>query len=256
MTTIHWPIYLAASIPVSLFALAGWIFSLARNQTNHIDAMWPLFIGMSAYIYALFTYDLHARTLLVLVLVTCWALRLCAHLSWRAVYLHLDQRHRLLANKLQPGYWLKSLYHLFLLYGFLAWLVSIPLFAAIQHRASLGGVDLLGTVLVLAGLFFETIADWQLLQFRNQQDNETNVYSQGLWGYCRHPNYFGELSVWTGFYLIALSAGAWWSVVSLMVMVYLIFWGSGIPLLESGMTMRKPGYSQYQKTTNLILPYK
>ena len=134
--TIQWPIYLAASIPVSLFALAGWIFSLARNQTNHVDAMWPLFIGMSAYVYALFVYDLHTRTVLVLILVTVWAVRLCAHLCARIVYLPLDQRHQSLAKTLQPAYWFKSLYHLFLLYGFLAWLVSMPLFAAIQRQSA------------------------------------------------------------------------------------------------------------------------
>ncbi len=256
MTTIHWPIYLAASIPVSLFALAGWVFSLARNQANHIDAMWPLFIGMSAYVYALFTYDLHARAVLVLFLITVWALRLCAYLSWRIVYLPIDQRHQFLANQLQPAYWFKSLYHLFLLYGFLAWLVSIPLFAAIQESASLSMWDLVGTFFVLAGLIFETIADWQLLQFRKQQDNPSTVFSRGLWSYCRHPNYFGELCVWVGFYLIALSTGAWWSVISLVVMVYLIFFGSGIQLLESSMKTSKSGYLQYQQTTNLILPYK
>lgn len=256
MTTIHWPIYLAASMPVSLLALAGWLFSLARNQANHIDAMWPLFIGMSAYVYALFTYDLHARAVLVLLLISLWTLRLCAYLSWRVVYLPMDKRHQLLNNKLQPGYWLKSLYHLFLLYGFLAWLVSMPLFAAIQDSASLTLWDVTGAVFVMAGLIIETIADWQLHQFRKQKDTEITVLSQGLWSYCRHPNYFGELCVWTGFFLIALSTGAWWSVVSLVVMVYLIFYGSGIPLLESNMRVSKPDYLQYQQTTNLILPYK
>ncbi len=254
--TTHWPIYLAACIPVSVFALAGWILSLARNQATHIDAMWPLFIGMSAYVYALFVYDLHTRTLLTLTLITLWALRLCAHLCWRIVRLPIDQRHTILADKLQPGYWFKSLYHQFLVYGFLAWLVSMPLFAAIQHQSSLGILDVLGALLVLVGISFETVADWQLQQFRLQRDNAQKVLSDGLWAYCRHPNYFGELCVWTGFYLIALSTGAWWSIVSLIVMGYLLFFGSGIQIIEHNMATRKPAYANYQQTTNLILPYK
>lgn len=252
---IHWPIYFSASIPISLFALAGWILSLARNNTTHVDAMWPLFVGTSAYVYALFVYDLHPRALLTLLLVTLWALRLCAHLSWRSVSLPTDQRHQSLAIKLAPGYWLKSLYHLFLLYGFLAWLVSMPLFAAIQHPSELGLFDYLGSALVINGLIVETIADWQLSQFR-KQGHSAMVFSQGLWAYCRHPNYFGELCVWTGFFLVALSTGAWWSVISLGVIGYLIFWGSGIQALESYLPISKPDYRQYQQTTNLILPYK
>lgn len=254
--TIHWPIYLAACIPVSLLAIAGWALSLARNQTAHVDAMWPLFIGMSAYVYALFVYDLHVRTLLTLMLITLWALRLCAHLCWRIVHLPMDQRHQSLANKLQQGYWFKSLYHLFFLYGFLAWLVSMPLFAAIQDPSPLGLLDFLGTLLVLSGIGVEAVADWQLQQFRKQPRNAQNVLAHGLWAYCRHPNYFGELCVWTGFYLIALSTGAWWSVVSLIVIGYLLFFGSGIQSIEPSMVARKTGYSNYQRTTNLILPYK
>lgn len=254
--TTHWPIYLAATIPVSLFAIAGWVLSLARNRATHVDAMWPLFIGMSAYVYALFTYDLHQRALLVLTLSTVWALRLCAHLSWRVVYFPEDQRHRLLAHKLHTGFWFKSLYHLFLLYGFLAWLVSMPLFVAIQYNAPIGAWDAIGTMLVLTGLAIETLSDWQLALFRKQANRDDKVYTQGLWSYCRHPNYFGELIVWLGFYVIALATGAWWSGASLLVMAYLIFFGSGIQLLEPLLCARKPDYLHYQQTTNLILPHK
>lgn len=254
--TIHWQVYLAASVPISLFALAGWILSLARDKVTHVDCMWPLFIGMSAYVYSLFFYNLHDRNLVILSLVALWALRLCGYLCWRQVNLPTDHRHTTLAQKLAPFYWLKSFYHVFLLYGFLAWLVSISLFSAIQNTALLNNLDYMGIALVLLGITVESIADWQMLQFKKHKENQNNVLTKGLWAFCRHPNYLGELSVWIGFFCIGLSLNTWWSVISPIVVAYLIFFGSGIPAVEYTITLRRPNYQSYQQTTNLIIPAK
>lgn len=253
--TIDWPIYLAATIPTSLFAVAGWLLSLARNNTTHVDSMWPLFIGTSAFVYTLFIYDIHSRNLLVLSLISVWAIRLCVYLTWRYANFPQARRHTVIANKLQPYFWLKSLYHIFLLYGFLAWIVSMPLFAAIENDTPLNWLDYLGACVMVTGLLIESVADSQMKRFLQTTNADQKVLTTGLWQYCRHPNYFGELCVWLGFYLIALATGAWWSIVSVCVMAYLLVFGSGIQSVESNIAQRRPNYQDYQRNTNMLLPY-
>ena len=78
----------------------------------------------------------------------------------------------------------------------------------------------------------------------------------GLWRYTRHPNYFGEFCVWWGFYLIALSAGGWWAIVSPLLMSVLLLKVSGVTLLEKDITERRPQYRDYIARTNAFFPGK
>ncbi len=76
----------------------------------------------------------------------------------------------------------------------------------------------------------------------------------GLWRYSRHPNYFGECLVWWGFYAIAVAAGAWWAIISPVLMTLLLLKVSGVSLLESTIVERRPAYADYIKNTNVFLP--
>jgi len=74
------------------------------------------------------------------------------------------------------------------------------------------------------------------------------------WRYTRHPNYFGDFCIWWGFFLIALSSGAWWSVVGPLVMSILLLKVSGVALLEKDIGDRRPDYNAYIQRTNAFFP--
>jgi steroid 5-alpha reductase family enzyme len=95
------------------------------------------------------------------------------------------------------------------------------------------------------GFIFETGADWQLARFKSKPANNDKVMDRGFWRYTRHPNYFGDFCVWWGFYLIAASGGAWWSMVGPLLMSLLLMRVSGVTLLEKDIGERRPGYSDY-----------
>jgi steroid 5-alpha reductase family enzyme len=76
----------------------------------------------------------------------------------------------------------------------------------------------------------------------------------GLWRYTRHPNYFGEACIWWAFYLFALAAGGWWSLVSPILMTWLLLRVSGVALLEKDISERRPGYREYVARTNAFFP--
>jgi steroid 5-alpha reductase family enzyme len=256
---MHWQVFFTGLLAIGLFSLAGWVLSLVRNNVTHVDSMWSLFLGMAAYTYALFFYALTPRTILVLVLVTLWAVRLCVYLTWRNWTPHEDHRYAVIRKNNEPFFWLKSIYIVFGLQAVLAWIISLPLFGAIAssddvNLNSLEFLDYLGVILVLAGLLLQTVADWQLASFKGKVNNKGKVLDTGVWRYSRHPNYFGECCIWWGFYLIAVSAGAWWSILSPILMTLLLLKVSGVALLEKDIVERRPAYADYIKKTNAFIP--
>jgi steroid 5-alpha reductase family enzyme len=98
------------------------------------------------------------------------------------------------------------------------------------------------------------LADVQLSRFKANPSNKGKVLNTGVWRYSRHPNYFGECCVWWGFYLFALAGGAWWAIISPLLMTLLLLKVSGVSLLESTITERRPAYADYILSTNSFIP--
>ena len=135
----------------------------------------------------------------------------------------------------------------------LAAIVSLPLLAALASLHSLNLFDAVGAAVVVFGLVFETIGDWQLARFKGEPANRGKVMDSGLWRYTRHPNYFGEFCVWWGFFLIAAAGGGWWAIVSPLLMSVLLLKVSGVTLLEKDLE-RRPAYRDYIARTNAFFP--
>ena len=76
----------------------------------------------------------------------------------------------------------------------------------------------------------------------------------GLWRYTRHPNYFGDATVWWGLWLIAVSAGAWWTAIGPALINFMLVRVSGKALLEKGMAETRPGYADYVSRTSGFFP--
>ncbi len=238
-----------------LLALAAWALCSLRQNVGLVDIFWPLFLLAAALHAYAGTAPAGARARLVLLLVTAWALRLAWHLARRNWNAPEDHRYRAIRQRNQPGFVWKSLYLVFGLQALLAFLVSAPLYAAIAAPAGpLNVLDLTGAAVVLGGLAFEALADRQLANFLSQRKGRNEVMDRGLWRYSRHPNYFGEFCIWWGFFLIALGAGGWWSVVSPLLMSLLLLRVSGVRLLERDIGERRPGYAAYAARTNAFFP--
>ena len=101
---------------------------------------------------------------------------------------------------------------------------------------------------------FEAGGDWQLSRFKKNPANDGQVMNRGLWRYTRHPNYFGEFCIWWGFWLMALAAGAWWSLPGPLLVSFLLLRVSGVSLLEKDIGNRRPQYADYVLKTNAFFP--
>lgn len=247
-------IALIALVAIALFAMLGWMLSVAKRDVSIVDSLWSLFFLLGAAVYAAGIDVVGPRAALIVAMVAIWALRLAGHITLRGLGEAEDRRYQAIRARNQPGFAWKSLYLVFGLQALLAWIISAPLYAGIGSAAPLNALDLAGAALWLFGFVFETIADVQLVRFKSDAANRGKVLDRGLWRYSRHPNYFGEAALWWGWYLVALGAGAWWTVFAPLLMTFLLLKVSGVALLEKDIGERRPDYSAYIARTNAFLP--
>lgn len=245
--------------PALLLAFMTLVFVLAlrRRDNSIVDiAYGPAFVlvGWSAF---LFDGTNHPRTLLLLSLVSLWGLRLAGH-----IYLRKrgeqgeDFRYRKWRQEWGAAAVRRSFLQIFMLQGLVVFVVALPLLLVIRHPGgALGALDLLGLLLWLIGFGFEAIGDGQLLAFKKQPGHQGRIMQSGLWRYSRHPNYFGEATLWWGVWLIALGSpyGAL-AVLSPLLIGFLLLKVSGIPMLESKYA-ENPEFLAYRQRTNAFFPW-
>ena len=152
---MDWELYLQALAFVSIAAVLPWIYSVIRKDVSIVDSLWSLFFLLTATVYALATQTLAVRGWLVFALVAVWALRLSAYITIRNHGQAEDYRYQTIRENNDPGFWFKSLYIVFLLQSTLAWIISLPLLAAISSRAEFGLLDAAALLLFTVGLVFE-----------------------------------------------------------------------------------------------------
>ena len=192
---MNWDSYFMGLGVMSAMAFTAWLCSLKQRNVNIVDSLWSLMFLAGGLVYLLAQTDVNNRDLLVIGLVTVWALRLSVHLLVRNAGEDEDRRYQEIRANNEP-FWFKSLYVVFGLQALLAWVISIPLLVALQGTEPAGWLDVIAVALWLVGFIFEAGGDWQLQAFKKRGDTDNEVLDSGLWRYTRHPNYFGEFCMW------------------------------------------------------------
>ena len=246
-------IFLNALFINLLFAYFGSLLSLKKNNVTHVDTMWSLFFVLNAlYFYSVFPASL--RSSLIILLVLFWGVRLAIYLTYRNWGKPEDTRYLKIRQNNEPHFRYKSAYIIFGFQAILAWIVGSILFIAIENNHPITWLDNLGFIVILFGIAYESIADYQLMQFKNDIKNRGKLLQSGLWKLSRHPNYFGEILVWWGFFITTLTTGFHYNLIAPLLMTFLILRFSGVTLLEANLTSKFDEYDNYQKKVNTIIP--
>ncbi|OLL25161.1 hypothetical protein NEOLI_002984 [Neolecta irregularis DAH-3] len=135
---------------------------------------------------------------------------------------------------------------------------------------SFGFRDLIGILLWDAGFAFEVIADHQKADWRARKEpkkHSQEFIREGLWSTSQHPNYFGEMTLWTGTWIIANHAlnktviyPSWMGLASGISPVFLrllLTKVSGVPLQEVANDKKfggKKDYEEYKRNTPVVIP--
>lgn len=235
-----------------------WTTSVRLEDAGIADVWWGLGFVLLAWLYCLLSPALTPRSWLAAALITLWGARLSWHIFRRNHGHQEDPRYRAMRAAHGRAFWWRSLFTVFWLQGTILWFVALPLLAAVQadRPAVLTPVDGLGVLLFAVGFGFEAVGDRQLRRFKADPANRGQVLDRGLWRYTRHPNYFGDATLWWGVYAIAAATpDGWLTVLSPTLMTYLLRRVSGVTLLERGLQESKPGYDAYVARTPAFVPW-
>ena len=235
-----------------LMFLPAWLFQTERyyDLTGSMT-----YIGLALLALA-FSGRTEPGSLLIVAMILIWASRLGIFLFTRIMDEGSDRRF----ERIKPQF-LRFLMT-WTLQGLWVVVTSAAGLAAVSSGQPfpLGPLVILGALLWCVGFTVEVTADRQKRLFRKSPENKEAFICEGLWRYSRHPNYFGEIMLWTGIAVMALPVLAGWQYLTLVspLFVYLLLTRvSGIRMLEAAAEKRwgdDPAYRTYLATTSRLLP--
>jgi steroid 5-alpha reductase family enzyme len=225
-------------------------------QTEHYFDLTGSLSYISTVLAAIYlSPNLDTRDMIICAMIAIWAARLGSFLFWRIKKDGQDKRFVVMKTQF---FWFLMTWTL----GGLWVLVTMAAgLAAMTSDASipLGPMAYLGIALWVAGMLIEVVADSQKTQFRKVPENRDRYITTGLWAWSRHPNYFGEITLWLGLALVALPVLSGWQLTTMIspIFVYVLLTKiSGIPLLER-MAKKKwgsePEFISYTESTPALI---
>lgn len=235
-------------------------FSVAFRNSSFYDAYWSVIPPLLLlYWVVVLVPPMNTRLLVLGLLILWWAVRLTHNWArgWTGLD-HEDWRYVDLQQKLGVMYWPVSFLGVHLMptlwvfAGCLgAYLVAHPQAAAVPW----GLWDTLACVIGVAAVALESRADNELRAFRTQRDSSAQLLQTGVWSWCRHPNYLGELGFWLAIALFgyAVAPQTWWLWLGPVSMLVL-FVGISIPMQEKKLAAAKPEFAAYAQRTFSLLP--
>ena len=234
----------------------GW--SVAYRNSSFYDAYWSVApLPIAIYWIAVSQGAVGARQALVLLLVTAWGLRLTWNWArgWHGLE-HEDWRYVDIQRKSGRAYWVVSFLGIHVMPTFWVFGGMLGVYAAVcAPGRPLGALDALATLLTAGAIALEAGADAQLHRYRASGPPAGDFLKSGLWAWTRHPNYLGEMGFWWGLWLFGVAAAPqlWWTIVGPLA-ITLMFRTVSLPMIETRMRERRPGFADWAARSSLVLP--
>ena len=234
-----------------------WILSLIIKDAGIVDSFWGMFFIVMVYWAAInCRHHLDLSVILLLAMITLWGLRLSLHIFMRSLGRPEDVRYTKWREEGGSLFWIRSLFTIFLLQGWIAWAILAPVNKVILdgNQSELTIISFIGLFIWAFGFIYQTVADYQLYQFQKNPDNKGQLLTTGLWAYSRHPNYFAEIVMWWGIYIFCFTFGAALFFIGPLILTHTLVKFSGSWMLENLFRKTKPGFDEYTKSVPELIP--
>ena len=244
-----WLKLLIADIAATAFVF---IFSSIFKNASVYDPYWSVQPIVIAWYFASF-YNMTSATVLFLISIVYWGVRLT--FNWAYTFggmNHQDWRYTKLKNENGKIYPLLNFAGIHMMPTLIVYLCTLPAVFAIreEHVANVGSI--IGAVICVGAATLQLFADVQMQKYR--KSGEHGLIRTGLWKNARHPNYLGEILMWWGVAIQAVSVmpSRWWLIAGALANTIMFFTVS-IPMADKRQSA-KPGYAEYRKATRSLLP--
>jgi steroid 5-alpha reductase family enzyme len=247
---------LYSSIAVFIYMTCVFGIALLRKDNSIVDVAW----GFGFILVAMLTFFLSPgftwRHILMTGLVCIWGMRLALYIYARNKGKGEDFRYARWRKEWGKMFVLRSFLQIFVLQGILLLIISYPVML-VNHSETKGFSfwDVMGVGIWLVGFFFEAVGDFQLSRFKKTPQNKGKIMNKGLWRYTRHPNYFGEATLWWGIFLIALPLkDGWTAAIGPILITFLLLRVSGVTMLEKKYAGNQD-FLEYARRTSPFFPW-
>lgn len=186
-----------------------------------------------------------------------WGLRLAIRIFRKNYGKPEDFRYKAWRDAWGKSFIVRSFLQVYMLQGVVVFTVALPVMLSLVYPAAEPSMALfaIGLAIWCIGFFFEAVGDYQLDRFIKNPANKGIIMMSGLWKYSRHPNYFGESTMWFGIAIAAsgLSTLPLLGFVSPLLITFLLLKVSGVPLLEKRFE-GNPAWEAYKDRTSVFVP--
>jgi len=234
------------------------IFIIAQIIKNNsiVDMGWGLGFVVLAFYTLLMGGNYNPRALVVTSLVFVWGIRLFYHILKRNSGKPEDFRYVTFRKEWGKYVIPRAFLLVFMLQGFVMLVVAYPIVMNnATEKGSFGLLEIIGLVIWIVGFIFEALGDKQLKDFISDTKNKGHIMKTGLWKYTRHPNYFGEATMWWGIFIISFSSQSGLvGIVSPVIITLMLLYVSGVPMLEKHYKDNAE-FQSYAKVTSKFTPW-
>lgn len=235
--------------------------ALYKKDFSVVDIGWGLsflVIFLSGYINSP-NLNMDFRTLLIGLLTFIWSIRLSGYILLRSKIIGKeDFRYAQWRKEWGKNANLIAYFKVFILQGVISIIIASPLYLIHFYKSEIpfgNWLDGLGLFLWIIGFMFEAIGDYQKHHFKKNANNKGKILKEGLWGYTRHPNYFGEALLWWGIFLMAINQlPFYFAVIGPLLLHIFLLKVSGVAMLEKKYESNKE-YEIYKKSINAFIPW-
>jgi len=230
--------------------------SLIKKDSSIVDIGWGLGFIFVAIISFIIGGNLFPKQIIITSLVFLWGMRLAIYIFFRNKGKAEDWRYKKWRDDWGKNFAIRAYFQIFMLQGLFMFIISVPIVLVNSNEIETFKLfDIVGSLIWIIGFIFEALGDYQLSQFKKDPDNKGKIMKKGVWKYTRHPNYFGEVTMWWGIFIIALPlTNGIFTIISPILITFLLLKVSGIPLLEKKYKDNKE-YQEYKKMTNAFFPF-
>ena len=246
---LFWIRLLIADVAATIFVF---VFSVIFKNASVYDPYWSVQPIVIIAGYAL-TSNITPATLLLIISIVYWGIRLTG--NWAYVFgglNHQDWRYTKFENETGRLYPFINFTGIHMVPTLIVYLTTLPAVFVIRQelRANIG--SFIGMAVCVGAATLQLVADTQMHKYR--KSGQHGLIRTGLWKYARHPNYLGEILMWWGIAIQAVSVmpSHWWLVAGAVANTILFFTVS-IPLADKRQS-EKPGYAEYKAGTRSLLP--
>jgi steroid 5-alpha reductase family enzyme len=226
------------------------LISVVIKRNDVADIAWGLGFILLSWTSFFYSQIYSLRGFFTGILVSIWGIRLALHIYCRNKGKPEDYRYLAWRKEWGKWFYIRSYLQVYILQGLFLFLIIQP----VLNNGAIGLLDIIGVFVWLIGFYFESVGDKQLKQFMSNPKNKGKIMDQGLWRYSRHPNYFGEVTLWWGIFIIALTIpNGIVTILGPLTISCLILFVSGIPLLEKKY-MGRADFEEYKKRTSEFFP--